>query len=52
MAHSGKWIFIRFNPDNTDIEDKISSLIDIMCKTIARIENDENNEMIEILYIY
>jgi hypothetical protein len=29
MIHSGKWIFIRFNPDHTptDIEDRIIQLL-------------------------
>jgi len=34
MIHSGKWIFIRFNPDDniskTDIDDKIDKLIETM----------------------
>ena len=41
MIHSGKWIFIRFNPDNTrtdktDIEDRITQLLEEMEIQIER----------------
>jgi len=41
MIHSGKWIFIRFNPDSTpndktDIEDRITQLLEEMEKQIER----------------
>ena len=58
MIHSGKWIFIRFNPDNnidkndTDIEDKLEILIQTMNKHIKRIEDEENTELIEIHRLY
>ena len=56
MIHSGKWIFIRFNPDSnvskTDIEDKLDKLIETMKECIERIERDENMELFEIIKLY
>ena len=57
MIHSGKWIFIRFNPDDTktikvDIEDKLICLIETIQKHIDRIENEENIEPLEIYPLY
>jgi len=48
MINSGKWIFIKFNPDSnyddTDIEDKLNKLHEIMKESIRKIENEENIE--------
>ena len=58
MIHSGKWIFIRFNPDNNydksviDIEDKLGKLIETIQDNIDRIENGENYELVEILKLF
>ena len=56
MIHSGKWIFIRFNPDDnrdkTDIEDKITVLIKTIEEQILRIENEDNSELLEIIKLY
>ena len=56
MIHSGKWIFIRFNPDDnrdkTDIEYKITILIETIKNQISRIEHEENSELIEIIKLY
>ncbi len=56
MIHSGKWIFIRFNPDDnrdkTDIVDKLDKLIETMEECIYRIEQEENTELIEIIKLY
>jgi hypothetical protein len=56
MIHSGKWIFIRFNPDSNvskvDIEDKLDTFIDTMKECIRRIEMEENKEIIEIIKLY
>ena len=56
MIHSGKWIFIRFNPDSNiskvDIADKIDNLIDKMTDCISRIKADENTELLEIYRLY
>jgi len=56
MIHSGKWIFIRFNPDTnvskTDIEDKLDNLIGTMKENIVRIEREENTELVEIIKLY
>ena len=53
MIHSGKWIFIRFNPDRTqtckvDLEDRIDVLLDEIERQMERIENEENVELVEI----
>ena len=52
MVYSGKWIFIRFNPDNTlqckvDLEDRIEILLDTMKTQIERVKNEENTELLE-----
>jgi len=56
MIHSGKWIFIRFNPDNNvskvDIEDKLTKLKETMDECIARIEDEENTELVEIIKLF
>jgi len=56
MIHSGKWIFIRFNPDDNvskvDISDKLSKLIEAIGECIGRIENDSNDELVEIIKLY
>ena len=57
MVHGGKWIFIRFNPDNThinkvDIEDRISVLLETIRTQIERIENGENTELMEIVKLF
>jgi hypothetical protein len=56
MIHSGKWIFIRFNPDanvcKIDIDDKLDTLIETIKECINRIEQDENLELVEIIKLY
>jgi len=54
MIHSGKWIFIRFNPDGkgVDMEDKLNKLIEIMNEQIKRIEQDKNKELVEIIKLF
>ena len=56
MIHSGKWIFIRFNPDDNfskvDIDDKLDKLIETMNYFILKIENNENTELVEIIKLY
>ena len=56
MIHSGKWIFIRFNPDDNfskvDIDDKLDKLIETINECILRIENNENTELVEIIKLY
>ena len=57
MIHSGKWIFIRFNPDNTvkektDIEDRIVVLLNTLEEQIDRIQNGENTELVEIIKLF
>ena len=57
MIHSGKWIFIRFNPDitttqKTDIEDRIGVLLDVMEVQMERINSEENHELVEIIKLF
>ena len=58
MIFSGKWIFIRFNPDTNrskidiDIADKLDKLVEVMETCIERIENEENTELVEIIKLY
>ena len=54
MIHSGKWIFIRFNPDGAgiDIIDKLEHLITQIQLQIDRIENEENTELVEIIKMF
>jgi hypothetical protein len=54
MIHSGKWIFIRFNPDGkgVDMEDKLSKLTETIENQIERIDREENTELLEIIKLY
>jgi len=54
MVFSGKWIFIRFNPDGkgVDMEDKLDRLVEEVEKQIWRIENEENTELVEIIKLF
>jgi hypothetical protein len=62
MLHSGKFIFIRFNPDkfkdkngknvNPMIYTRLPVLKEEIDKQIKRIENDENKELLEIIKLY
>jgi hypothetical protein len=63
MAHSGKWIMIRFNPDSytcasgkarkTPIATRLQTLSKEINKQINRIENNElNEELMEVVKLY
>ena len=54
MVHSGKWVFIRFNPDGkgVDMEDKLDRLMEEIRNQIRRIENEENTELLEIMELF
>ena len=62
MVHSGKWIFIRFNPDsyvskkgnrcNPSVEKRLPVLLSIIEKHIARIKDEENRDLIEVHKVY
>ena len=62
MAFSGKWIYIRFNPDsftnnegvrkNPKITDRFNNLEKEINKQINRIEKEKNKELLEIIYLY
>jgi hypothetical protein len=62
MAHSGKWIYIRFNPDkyidnkgfikNPMLNARFENLKNEIEKQIKRIENEENTELVERVYMY
>jgi hypothetical protein len=57
MIHSGKWIFIRFNPDsylengirkNPDLKKRLPVLLEEIERHISRIKNEENTDLVEI----
>ena len=62
MAHSGKWIYIRFNPDkyvnknkqknNPELATRLRVLEKEIRKQIKRIEQEENVELVERIYLY
>ncbi len=54
MIHSGKWIFIRFNPDGgkVDLEDKLEVLVKEIEEQIRRIEKEENEGLLEVIKLY
>ena len=54
MAYSGKWIFIRFNPDGrgVNMEDKLARLMEEVETQIGRIERSENTELVEIFKLF
>ena len=62
MVHSGKWVYIRFNPDkytdtnrkrkNPTIATRLTRLKQEINKQIKRIENEENTELVERIYLY
>ena len=54
MVHSGKWIFIRFNPDGkgVDMEDKLTRLMEEIQIQMERIENEENTEFVDIIKLF
>ena len=57
MIHSGKWVYIRFNPDKTrtqktDIEDRINTLLEMIETQIQRILSEENHELVEIFKLF
>jgi hypothetical protein len=61
-AFSGKWVYIRFNPDkfrtttgvskNPTIATRLIELKTEMERQIQRIEAEENTELLEIKYMY
>lgn len=54
MVHSGKWVFIRFNPDGKGVAmvDKLARLVQEIHSQIKRIENEENTELLEVLKLF
>jgi len=54
MVHSGKWVFIRFNPDGkgVDMDDKLNRLVEEIHIQIKRIENEENTELLEVVKLF
>jgi hypothetical protein len=62
MIHSGKFIFVRFNPDkfknkhdkslNPMLYTRLPVLKQEIEKQIKRIENEENTELLEIIKLY
>lgn len=54
MVHSGKWVFVRFNPDGkgVDMVDKLYTLVEEIKTQINRIESYENTELLEIIKLF
>lgn len=61
MIHSGKWIYIRFNPDEytcngikckTPLNKRLIQLKQEMEKQIHRIQNGKNNALVDIIYLF
>ena len=62
MAFSGKWIYIRYNPDqykskdgqvkNPSIETRLVKLKQEIDKQIKKIEEEKNTDVIERVYLY
>lgn len=62
MIFSGKWVFIRFNPDSyknkkggivkTIMKERIEVLCEFIKTHIQRIKSEENTELIEIHKLY
>ncbi len=62
MVHSGKWIFIRFNPDpytdkdgekrNPRMKIRLHKLEEEINKQINRIEKEKNSDLVEITKLY
>lgn len=62
MLHGGKFIFIRFNPDkyinkngtkvDPYMKKRMDDLSEEIDKQIERINNDENEELLEIIYLF
>ena len=62
MLHGGKFVFIRFNPDlyideeglrkNPTMESRLLVLKDAIDEQIERIEEEDNEELVEILYLF
>jgi hypothetical protein len=62
MIHSGKWIFIRFNPnrfyyigkikDNPSMDYRLKILEKEIEKQLSRIDNRENTELVEIIKLF
>ncbi len=62
MAYSGKWIYIRFNPDkyidkngqniNPEISTRLRVLKEEIDKQIKRINLEQNEELLEKIYLY
>ncbi len=61
-AFSGKWIYIRFNPDkykgidgknkNPKLSNRLQVLKTEIEKQINRIENENNEDLVERIYLY
>ena len=55
LAFSAKWIFIRFNPDGghgIDMDDKLEKLRGEIEYQMERIENGENKDLLEIIFLF
>ena len=57
MLHSGKWVFIRFNPDvmgarQEPLAERFERLVAEVAMQTGRIEREENVELLEVIKLY
>ena len=57
MLHSGKWVFIRFNPDvmgarREPLAERLERLVAEVAVQSGRIEREENVELLEVIKLY
>ena len=57
MLHSGKWLFIRFNPDvmgarQEPLAERFERLVAEVAMQTGRIEREENVELLEVIKLY
>ena len=57
MVHSGKWVYIRFNPDRTrtqksGLEQRVAALLQTIKEQVARIELEQNEELLEVIRLF
>ena len=54
MIHSGKWVYIRYNPDGKgiDMDDTLPILLETIEEQICRIEAEENSQLVEIIPLF
>ena len=54
MIHTGKWVYIRYNPDakGIDMEDTLPVLLETIKNQVRRIQDGQNTALVEIIRLY